>query len=289
MTIHSEPLTGMELSDLLGQKVAADNRVQNALQKRQTYRTPLNKYDENGNQLYRTIAVVRKGSPTTNILGYIAELDKANQRLLDRAPNYFSKGDAIFRKTSVIENVRTIAINNTWAASVQTNTGEKLAKLIAKQIDKLTAAYDDETDAKEKESYRSRIIDGQIQYDNFMLKPEKKYKRRSKPTREVVVVYRCSDPSNPREMLPAQKHHVTAGGLVLIRDRRALDTDIKIVDTTSGGNRSIYDEVMPIETILDISGSIYDADELDLAKEARKQRRTDNINKPRSQFDGNIV
>lgn len=279
----------MSLSDLHSRKKAADERVQKALEVRATYRSPIGQYDEHGRQLHRTVCVVKRDKSTARLLQYIAEQKEANLALLERGSDYFDAESQFFREAVVVENVRTVNISTTTSASVKTVTGEQLAKLINRQVNRYELLLANTESTEEKERLENLILDGKVQIANFMKKPDKKYKRRSSPTKEVIARVRYKQ--GTQGMSDLEKHCVTAAGLVIIRGRQCEDSDIVVNDEATIEQRSIYDEVMPIETILDVKANFYDADELELVREANKQRRTDNIGKTksRSQFDGYIV
>ncbi len=279
----------MSLSDLHTRKKAADERVQKALEIRATYRAPIEQYDEHGRQLYRTVCVVKRDKSTSRLLQYIEEQKAANAALLERGSEYFDPESQIFREVVVIENVRTVNISTTTSASVKTVTGEQLAKLIRKKVNRYELLLPNTENQEEREQLENLILDGNLQISNFMEKPDKKYKRRSIPTKEVIARVRYKQ--GTKGMSDLEKHSVTAAGLVIIRGRQCEDSDIVVNDETTVEQRSIYDEVIPIDTILDVKANFYDADELDLVREANKQRRTENIGKAksRSQFDGYIV
>ncbi|UTZ44552.1 hypothetical protein [Vibrio campbellii] len=279
----------MSLSDLHTRKKQADERVQKALEVRATYRAPIEQYDEHGFQLHRTVCVVKRDKSTSRLLQYLGEQKEANIKLLERGSEYFDAESQIFREAVVIENVRTVNISTTTSASVKTVTGEKLASLIRKQINRYALLVEKTEDPEEKERLENLVLDGHIQVENFMKQPDKKYKRRSIPTKEVIARVRYKQ--GTQGLSDLEKHCVTAAGLIIIRGRHCEDSDIVVNDETTVEQRSIYDDVMPIETILDIRANIYDADELDLVREANKKRRTDNVgkSKSRSQFDGLIV
>lgn len=279
----------MSLSDLHSRKKAADERVQKALEVRATYRAPIEQYDEHGCQLHRTVCVVKRDKSTSRLLQYLEEQKAANEALLERGSDYFDPDSQIFREAVVIENVRTVNISTTTSASVKTVTGEQLAKLIRRQINRYELLVANAESEEEKERLENLILDGNVQVENFMEQPDKKFKRRSIPTKEVIARVRYKQ--GTQGMSDLEKHSVTAAGLVIIRGRQCEDSDIVVNDETTVEQRSIYDEVIPVETILEVKATFYDADELDLVREANKQRRTDNVGKTksRSQFDGYIV
>ncbi|WP_212577881.1 hypothetical protein, partial [Vibrio parahaemolyticus] len=83
----------------------------------------------------------------------------------------------------------------------------------------------------------------------------------------------------------AKKVHVNAGGLVLIRHRSCKDHDVLITNNTTEG-RSIFDEANAFKSVLYPNANMYIESEVDAIREARKELRSKNESKARSQFDG---
>ncbi|QFT40060.1 MULTISPECIES: hypothetical protein [unclassified Vibrio] len=274
------------LNGLLAAKQIADDRLKKALLHRATFTEDLQQKDENGETLQRIVCIAKRGNTTTRLINYIDDVKKANKELLERAPQYFDSSSLIFREPTIIYDARKITLTINKTASTRTVTGKQIAKMVRARMRNIESQLRYDLPEEERSRLEDLIVNGQVELDYYDNNPDKKFKRRSFEHRDVIAICRHRDPANPSRTLPAAKTHVNSGGLIIIRHRSCLDSDINIIDNTGADSRSIYDEVVPLQTILDIKAQIYDDAELELVREARKKLKSDNINKPRSQFDG---
>lgn len=283
-----EALTPAILAELLAKKTELDDIVRKEIERRTTFSEPISLYDEHGIQLHRNVCIVPRGTKTDRLLSLIKQQAIANKALLDRAPQYFDSKSSLFRVPQVIHEARTVAVAIHDSASVRTHTGKQIAGIIKKHIKRLKLMGQQSNDKQLKAELSDTIRLGEMQIDGFLANADKEYKRRSIPTRDMTVVVRRKNPANPKDILPADKHHVDAGGTIIIRSRQCKKSDISYRDTTGETTMSIYDDIIPIETILNVKANYYDADELNKAHIAKQRLRTDMIMKKRPQSEGLI-
>lgn len=277
------------LNRLLANKQKADDRYKKAMLHRATYKEDIELTDDDGNQNQRVICIVKKGNQTTRLLEYAKAVVDANKELLDAAPEYFDGKSNMFKEPTIVDGARKITITVNKAASSRLITGATISKLLHSRKRNNTVKLQHELSEEE----RCNLEEEQVKIDKelayFEDKQELQIRRRSQEHRDVVALCFMPITGQAGKTKPADKIHVNAGGLIIIRHRSCADSDINIVDnTTSTGRYSIYDEANPIETVLAETVRFYDESELALIRQARAESRGKNTTKARSQFDGLI-
>tara|TARA_Y100000588_G_scaffold127589_1_gene139819 strand:- start:5958 stop:6842 length:885 start_codon:yes stop_codon:yes gene_type:complete len=277
------------LNRLLANKQKADDRYKKAMLHRATYKEDIELKDDDGNQNQRVICIVKKGNQTTRLLAYAQAVVDANKALLEAAPEYFDAKSNMFKEPTIVDGARKVTITVNKAASSRLVTGATISKLLRSRKRNNTVKLQHELTEEERDNLEKEqiTIDKELAY--FEDKQEMRIRRRSQEHRDVMALCFMPITGKAGKTKPADKIHVNAGGLIIIRHRSCDDSDINIVDnTTATGRYSIYDEANPIETVLAESVSFYDESELELIRQARAENRGKNVTKARSQFDGLI-
>ncbi|EOX4805109.1 hypothetical protein ACFKIT_003731 [Vibrio alginolyticus] len=273
------------LNQLLANKQTADARLKRALKHRATFSEQIDGKEDSGLFNDRIVAVVKRGNPTTRLLEYIEAAKSANKELLERAPQYFNRTSNSFKETTVIENVRRVNITINKAASSQKVTGARLAKRLEAYLRDLDRklSYDLPEDEKEQLTNNKNTALNELKY--FKDNADVEFRKRGQEHNDIVAIIHTYDGNNGGISRVAKKVHVNAGGLVLIRHRSCKDHDVLITNNTTEG-RSIFDEANAFKSVLYPNANMYIESEVDAIREARKELRSKNESKARSQFDG---
>ncbi|MCS0305753.1 hypothetical protein [Vibrio diabolicus] len=280
-----KPIDIETLNQLLANKQTADARLKRALKHRATFSEQIDGKEDSGLFNDRIVAVVKRGNPTTRLLEYIEAAKTANKELLERAPQYFNSSSNSFKETTVIENVRRVNITINKAASSQKVTGARLAKRLEAHLRDLDRklSYDLPEDEKEQLIDNKNTALNELKY--FTDNADVEFRKRGQEHNDIVAIIHTYDGNNGGISRVAKKVHVNAGGLVLIRHRSCKDHDVLVTNNTTEG-RSIYDEANAFKSVLYPNANMYIESEVDAIREARKELRSKNESKARSQFDG---
>ncbi|ELB2239492.1 hypothetical protein QNZ73_004015 [Vibrio parahaemolyticus] len=283
----SKPIDIDTLNQLLANKQTADARLKRALKHRATFSEQIDGKEDSGLFNDRIVAVVKRGNPTTRLLEYIDAAKAANKELLERAPQYFNSSSNSFKETTVIDNVRRVNITINKAASSQKMTGARLVKRLEAYLRDVDRQLSYELPEDELEQLNKNKADALREMDYFQKHADVEFRKRGQEHNDIVAIIHTYDGDNGGMSRVAKKVHVNAGGLVVIRHRSCKDHDVLITNNTTEG-RSIFDEANGFKSVLYPTSTMYIESELNAIRETRKELRSKNENKARSQFDGYV-
>ncbi|HHC6465501.1 TPA: hypothetical protein ACQYC6_004096 [Vibrio parahaemolyticus] len=284
---YQKPIDIETLNQLLANKQTADARLKRALKHRATFSEQIDGKEDSGLFNDRIVAVVKRGNPTTRLLVYIDAAKAANKELLERAPQYFNSSSNSFKETTVIDNVRRVNITINKAASSQKMTGSHLIKRLEAYLRDIDRQLSYELPEDELEQLNKNKADALRELYYFRKHAEIEFRKRGQEHHDIVAIIHTFDGNDSTVSRVAKKVHVNAGGLVVIRHRSCKDHNVLITNNTTEG-RSIFDEANSFKSVLYPTATMYIESELNAIRESRKELRSRNENKARSQFDGYV-
>nr|WP_182028069.1 hypothetical protein [Vibrio parahaemolyticus] len=284
---YQKPIDIETLNQLLANKQTADARLKRALKHRATFSEQIDGKEDSGLFNDRIVAVVKRGNPTTRLLVYIDAAKAANKELLERAPQYFNSSSNSFKETTVIDNVRRVNITINKAASSQKMTGSHLIKRLEAYLRDIDRQLSYELPEDELEQLNKNKADALRELYYFRKHAEIEFRKRGQEHHDIVAIIHTFDGNDSTVSRVAKKVHVNAGGLVVIRHRSCKDHNVLITNNTTEG-RSIFDEANSFKSVLYPTATMYIESELNAIRESRKELRSINENKARSQFDGYV-
>lgn len=264
MTAKTKEIESEAMTDLIAKKHALDLEMSTLMKSFKIHEDQMNKATETLHSGLRIISAVdNKSLEFKMLMDKRDELIEHNKKILELEPDMFKSDSYLFREPQVIENVVriTVTVNSANASAVRTT--EQLVARYDREIKRRKKKIEKEDNQEVIEELQQEIAVLTRERNQFALTPNKKYRLRTQSHKDVIAICRRAG------MGESDKIRVNASGLIIAKNKDCTINDITASD--KGYRRgSIYEQLIPIQNSLGLTGSLYDEELAELIRQKHK-------------------
>ena len=269
-------LDAENINRLQAKKEKADERVRDLLKKAAFFREKVSTSGEGTLFDERIVSILDKGDDARKIEAAVNKLKQINDELVNAAPMFFSHDSQAFKTPTILKNVHRLHITRNEAVNSQQKTGLQLSKKLERMqrdtLRDIKAVEKGDSDNKQAELDELNQVLTCIQAElaMFLEQKDKIFRLRRESRTDVQAIYlQFGDDKS-------KKARVNAGGLIAIKVAGCKDENFKVIDKPYAARKPLYEEVTPIETIMDLNGKLYDDDEVEAVRRQRAEQNGKN-------------